>query len=182
MTRHNLIASAIFCLFLVTPVSAQYSVRRSGEIVQLEDARNQTVVVSLITSVGNVVFEMKVKGNNVLYFPFASVDEFKRRPARTRCHVRERKISKNRSDIRTELPRRGCLCAENHSPATESRVHLLRADDWHHERTQPCTARAGWAPHSTGTFRLTDRGSMAIARKSICLLTTRDAPAEATLH
>jgi aldose 1-epimerase len=48
--------------------------------VRLEDAKSQTVV-SLVTSVGNETFEMKVRGTNVLYFPYASLDEFKSRPS-----------------------------------------------------------------------------------------------------
>ena len=57
----------------------QYEARRNGDIVQLEDKKNQTVV-SIITSVGNMAYEMKVKGHNVLRFPFASIDDFKAKP------------------------------------------------------------------------------------------------------
>ena len=38
------------------------------------------VVVSILTSVGNIAYEMTVKGQNILRFPFATVDEFKARP------------------------------------------------------------------------------------------------------
>jgi len=63
------------------PVSAQpYAARRSGDVVQLEDAKSHTAV-SIIPSVGNIAFEMKVNGTNVLRWPYASVDEFKARPA-----------------------------------------------------------------------------------------------------
>jgi aldose 1-epimerase len=63
------------------PVSAQpYAARRSGDVVQLEDAMSHTVV-SIIPSVGNIAFEMKVNGINVLRWPYASVDQFKARPA-----------------------------------------------------------------------------------------------------
>ena len=48
--------------------------------VQLQDAKTQTVV-SIVPSVGNIAFEMKVKGQNVLRWPYASVEEFKARPA-----------------------------------------------------------------------------------------------------
>jgi aldose 1-epimerase len=72
-------------LFLVAagagPAAAQrYSARRTGEVVQLEDAASRTVV-SVTPSVGNMVFEMKVNGTNVLWWPFSTVEEFKARPA-----------------------------------------------------------------------------------------------------
>jgi aldose 1-epimerase len=63
-----------------TAVDAQqYEARRKGDIVQLEDKKSQTVV-SIITSVGNMAYEMKVKGHDVLRFPFASIDDFKAKP------------------------------------------------------------------------------------------------------
>jgi aldose 1-epimerase len=72
-----------FAAFLLTlcalPAAAQYSVRRDGEVVQLVDAATQTTV-SVLTSVGNIAFEMKVIGENALRFPYASVEEFKKRP------------------------------------------------------------------------------------------------------
>ena len=59
------------------PVWAQqYDARRNGDVVQLEDKKNETVV-SIITSVGMMAYEMKVKGQNVLRFPFKSIDDFK---------------------------------------------------------------------------------------------------------
>ena len=64
---------------IALPADAQYSAHRNGDIVQLEDAKNQTVV-SLITSVGNVTYEMKVKGQNVLRWPYTSIEDFKSRP------------------------------------------------------------------------------------------------------
>jgi len=77
---HATIAAAILPGLFALPAAAQYSVRHAGEIVQLEDARAQTSV-SIITSVGNVAFEMKVKGQSILYFPYASLEEFKTRPS-----------------------------------------------------------------------------------------------------
>jgi aldose 1-epimerase len=66
---------------MTAPAEAQqYAARRNGDIVQLEDTRNQ-VVVSIITSVGNIAYSMKVKGQDVLRFPFASVDDFRAKPA-----------------------------------------------------------------------------------------------------
>ena len=57
-----------------------YEARRTGDVVQLEDRKNQ-VVVSILTSVGNIAYEMTVKGHNILRFPFATVDDFRAKPA-----------------------------------------------------------------------------------------------------
>ena len=74
-------ALIVLMTFLSIPASAQqYTARRTGETVVLEDARNQTAV-SIVTSVGNIVFSMKVKGQEILRWPYASVDDFKSRPA-----------------------------------------------------------------------------------------------------
>jgi aldose 1-epimerase len=65
-------------LLAALPAIAQYSARQEGDLVHLEDSKNHTVV-SVITSVGNVAYEMKVNGTNVLYFPSATLDEFRQR-------------------------------------------------------------------------------------------------------
>jgi aldose 1-epimerase len=74
---------AILAAFLIAPAAdafAQpYSSDRSGDIVRLRDARTQTVV-SIVPSVGNIAFEMTVKGQNILYWPYASLEEFRARP------------------------------------------------------------------------------------------------------
>jgi aldose 1-epimerase len=74
---------AILTALLLTPCSAAfaqpYSSERSGDVVRLRDARTQTIV-SIVPSVGNIAFEMYVKGRNVLYWPYASIEEFKARP------------------------------------------------------------------------------------------------------
>ena len=69
---------AAFLCTLALPAFGQYSARQEGDVVRLEDAKSQTVV-SVMPSRGNNAFDMKVKGKNVLQFPFASADEFKRR-------------------------------------------------------------------------------------------------------
>jgi len=67
---------------MTAPAAAQpYEARQSGDIVQLEDKANRTVV-SIITSVGNMAYEMRVNGHNILRFPFASIDDYRARPAR----------------------------------------------------------------------------------------------------
>ena len=66
---------------IAVPASAQpYSARQNGDVVQLQDAKADTVV-SILPSVGNIVFEMTVKGHKVLRWPYSSVEEFKARPA-----------------------------------------------------------------------------------------------------
>jgi aldose 1-epimerase len=60
------------------PASAQYAARRNGDIVQLEDTKSQTLV-SIIPSAGNITSELKVKGQNVLRWPYASMQDFKAR-------------------------------------------------------------------------------------------------------
>jgi aldose 1-epimerase len=71
--------AALFVLAL-QPVRAQYSAHNDGDIVQLEDAQHKTVV-SILPSVGDVVFHMKVNGQEYLRFPYASVAEFKAHPS-----------------------------------------------------------------------------------------------------
>ena len=57
------------------PVFGQYSARRDGDVIRLEDAGRQ-IVVSIVPSNGNAAFEMKVKGKDVLRCPYASAAEF----------------------------------------------------------------------------------------------------------
>src|SRR5439155_15740603 len=66
-------------LFLTAAFAQPYSSHRGGDVVQLQDARTQTIV-SILPSVGNIAFEMKVKGQNILYWPYGSIEEFKARP------------------------------------------------------------------------------------------------------
>lgn len=83
MKRQTLALMAL--LLAVAPISTlaqQYTARRSGETVLLEDTKNQTVV-SILPAVGNIAFSMKVKGQEILRWPYASIEEFKSRPARS---------------------------------------------------------------------------------------------------
>lgn len=73
----SIILSALLCS-LASPVFGQYSATQDGDVVRLEDVKSQTVV-SVMPSRGNNAFQMTVKGKNVLQFPFASAEEFKRR-------------------------------------------------------------------------------------------------------
>jgi aldose 1-epimerase len=49
------------------------------EVVRLTDARHKTEV-SIVPSIGNIAFEMKVNGTNVLWTPYQTVAEFKAQP------------------------------------------------------------------------------------------------------
>src|SRR5262245_9542709 len=77
--RHSIL-TLLFACIVPANLLAQYTVRRSGDTVVLEDLKQQTVV-SVVTTVGNIAFSMKVKGQEILRWPYASVEEFKQRPA-----------------------------------------------------------------------------------------------------
>ena len=73
---------AVVCFALTTAnvVAAQprYSVKTTGDIVQLRDTKTDTTV-SVMTSVSNA-YEMVVKGQNLIRMTFGTVDEFRARP------------------------------------------------------------------------------------------------------
>jgi aldose 1-epimerase len=72
----------VLSLLLSFPAAArfrQYTVQRTDDVVKLQDASTQTTV-SVMPSVGNVAFEMSVEGTNILRFPYASLDEFRKKP------------------------------------------------------------------------------------------------------
>jgi aldose 1-epimerase len=66
-------------LSLVSSAAAQYSARTEGEVVRLEDSARQ-IRVGIVPSVGNVAFEMRVRGEDVLRFPYADIAAFRSRP------------------------------------------------------------------------------------------------------
>ena len=74
------ICSVVLLTSVLKAAPQSYATERDGDVVRLHDASAQTRV-SLITSVGNIAFEMNVKGQNVLYWPYASIEEFRARPA-----------------------------------------------------------------------------------------------------
>ena len=55
--------------------SSLYTARHSGAVVELNDLANQTTV-AILPGIGNLTVEMKVKGHNVLRFPFTSAAEY----------------------------------------------------------------------------------------------------------
>src|SRR5438128_8247791 len=76
--------TAVAVLLLTAGSSAQtYRAEKMTDhgvaIVRLTDSRND-VQVSVLPSIGNRAYEMKVHGSNVFYFPFADVSEFQARP------------------------------------------------------------------------------------------------------
>jgi aldose 1-epimerase len=82
MLRGHTLALGIL-ISMTSPIissAQQYTARRSGEVILLEDTKNQTTV-SILPSVGNVAISMKVKGQDILRWPYASIEEFKSRPA-----------------------------------------------------------------------------------------------------
>lgn len=75
----TLVLSVMIVMALTPPASAQqYAARHTGDVVQLEDTKNKTVV-SIIPASGNITSEMKVNGQNVLRWPYASMEDFKAR-------------------------------------------------------------------------------------------------------
>ena len=71
---------AVLAIGATAALAQPYAARRTGDVIQLEDAKTQTVV-SIVPSVGNIAFEMKVHGTNVLYWPFTALQDFKARPS-----------------------------------------------------------------------------------------------------
>ena len=70
----------VLCWAAAFPAAAaEYAAQRNGDTVRLEDHATQTVV-SIVPSVGNIAFELGVKGQNVLHWPYASLDDFKAKP------------------------------------------------------------------------------------------------------
>ncbi len=70
-----------FVVLVSTPAAAQrYVAQQDGDIVRLEDHESKTSV-SLLPSMGNIAFDMTVNGQKVLRWPYASIDEFKAKPA-----------------------------------------------------------------------------------------------------
>jgi aldose 1-epimerase len=70
---------AIILAALHTAAAQLYAARHVGDVVELLDARARTMV-SIIPSVGNVAFAMRVNGHDVLHWPHPSIDAFKLRP------------------------------------------------------------------------------------------------------
>src|SRR6266566_7110892 len=74
-----LVTSALIAAISAPALAQPYSAQRNGDIIRLEDAGSGTVV-SIVPGVGDVAFEMQVRGQDVLRWPSASVEDFKARP------------------------------------------------------------------------------------------------------
>src|ERR1019366_8781171 len=61
------------------PYTAQRAEDHGIAVVRLSDAAHG-VEVSIVPSIGNLAYEMKVHGHNILHFPYADIAEFARRP------------------------------------------------------------------------------------------------------
>src|SRR5262245_58492680 len=72
------VATVILSTANVVGAQPRYSVKTTGDIVQLRDTKTDTTV-SVMTSVSNA-YEMVVKGQNLIRMTFATVDEFRARP------------------------------------------------------------------------------------------------------
>jgi aldose 1-epimerase len=70
-------SALLLCIATALPARAQYAARRNGDLVVLEDGKNQ-MTVTIVPSAGNVATEFKVKGQNILRWPFKSIDEFRK--------------------------------------------------------------------------------------------------------
>jgi aldose 1-epimerase len=73
------ILPAFLALSLVRAAPQSYSAAERGDVVQLRDEAADTTV-SIVPSVGNVAFELKVKGSEILRFPYESLDAFRKTP------------------------------------------------------------------------------------------------------
>ena len=68
----------------MTSVAQNYTATQTADhgvnVVHLADHAHG-VEVSVVPSIGNLAYEMKVHGHNILHFPYADLSEFARQPA-----------------------------------------------------------------------------------------------------
>ena len=57
----------------------RYAAEKAGDSVVLTDRTTDTTV-SILPSLGNIAYEMKVRGHNVLRYPHATIEEFRKAP------------------------------------------------------------------------------------------------------
>ena len=79
-------AATLLLLILTTPTymtvenqsqrAQQYAAEENGGVVRLHDSGTDTTM-SIIPSAGNVAVEMRVRGHNVLRFPYESIADYK---------------------------------------------------------------------------------------------------------
>src|SRR5271165_4984353 len=77
------VAGSFLLLLSMNSLAQNYKAEEVSDhgvaIVRLTDAAHG-VEVSMAPSIGNRAYEMKVHGKNILYFPYADVAEFQKRP------------------------------------------------------------------------------------------------------
>jgi aldose 1-epimerase len=77
-------AIVVLLLFTATTAAQPYTARQIEDhgiaVVRLSDSAHG-VEVSVVPSIGNLAYEMKVHGHNILHFPFADIGEFAKQPA-----------------------------------------------------------------------------------------------------
>jgi aldose 1-epimerase len=83
MKALRLVSLLILASAVASPALAQrYAAVAEGEVVRLVDRTTDTSV-SIMPSLGNIAFEMLVKGHNILRFPHATLADFRARPNAT---------------------------------------------------------------------------------------------------
>lgn len=135
---------------------AQYTVERTGDVVTLSDKKHDTAV-SIAPSMGDLVFQMTVKGQDVVYFPY-SLEAFKAQPGlagipflapwanrldEQAFYANGKKYNFNMSlgNVRGAIPMHGFLShtpdweiveakADNHSAWLTCRLDFYRHPDW----------------------------------------------------
>ena len=65
----------------ITRVAGSYRAEQIADVVHLTDAENDAAI-ALLPGSGNVTIEMRVNGQNVLRFPYESVEDFRARDTR----------------------------------------------------------------------------------------------------
>ena len=81
-----LTAAVLVCVVGLSPMGARpafaqrYSATRTGDVVRLTD-RIADMTVAIVPSAGNMAVEMRVKGRDLLRWPFASMADFLVKPA-----------------------------------------------------------------------------------------------------
>src|SRR5256712_13008581 len=78
-------ASSVRCVLLCVAAPArgltqQFSPLRPGRLV-VGERRKKRSAVTILPYVGNIAFSMKVNGQEILRWPYVSIEEFKARPA-----------------------------------------------------------------------------------------------------
>ena len=77
-------AAALLVLSGLMSQAAAYHATRATvdgfDVVRLEDPSHH-IEASIVPKIGNIAYELKVSGKNMLYFPFASLKEFQAKPA-----------------------------------------------------------------------------------------------------